>query len=100
MSMALSPSVTARHSRMPVSIDRSAAGDDPVPGLLKREERGRATERGRDRVLEEPVRIVVRGDARVGVDVDRAGEHQQPGRIDHLGRSGGRPGQVRPRSPR
>ena len=32
--MALSPSVAARHSRMPVSSDRSAAGDDPVPGLL------------------------------------------------------------------
>ncbi len=35
MSMALSPSVAARHSRTPVSNERSAAGDDPVPGLLK-----------------------------------------------------------------
>ncbi len=34
MSIAESPSVAARHSRTPVSSDRSAAGDDPVPGLL------------------------------------------------------------------
>ena len=34
MSIALSPSVAARHSRTPVNSDRSAAGDDPVPGLL------------------------------------------------------------------
>ena len=33
-STALSPSVAARHSRMPVRSDRSAAGDEPVPGLL------------------------------------------------------------------
>ena len=34
MSIAESPSVAARHSRTPVSSDRSAAGDEPVPGLL------------------------------------------------------------------
>ena len=34
MSIALSPSVAVRHSRTPVRNDRSAAGDDPVPGLL------------------------------------------------------------------
>ena len=32
--MALSPSVAARHSVSPVRSERSAAGDDPVPGLL------------------------------------------------------------------
>ena len=32
--MALSASVAARHSRTPVTSDRSAAGLDPVPGLL------------------------------------------------------------------
>ena len=34
-SIAESPSVAARHSRTPVSSERSAAGDEPVPGLLK-----------------------------------------------------------------
>ena len=33
-SMALSPSVAARHSARPVRSERSAAGDEPVPGLL------------------------------------------------------------------
>ena len=84
--MALSPSVAARHSRTPVSSERSAAGDDPVPGLLNDEERGRAAERRGDRVLEEPVGLRVRGDPRVGVDVDRAGEDQHPGRVDRLAR--------------
>src|SRR5688572_33496008 len=32
--MALSAFVAARHSANPVCSDRSAAGDDPVPGLL------------------------------------------------------------------
>ena len=35
ISTAASPSVAARHSRSPVTSDRAAAGDDPVPGLLK-----------------------------------------------------------------
>ena len=64
------------------------------PGVVEREERGRAAERRRDRVLEEAVRLGVGGDPRVGVDVDHAGEHQQPGRIDHLGRARRRAGQV------
>ncbi len=65
------------------------------PGVVEGEERGRATERGRDRVLVEAVRHRVRGDPRVGVDVDDAGEHQEPGRIDHLGRARRRARQVR-----
>ena len=64
------------------------------PGVVEGEERGRATERGRDRVLVEAVRHRVRGDPRVGVDVDDAGEHQEPGRIDHLGRARRRARQV------
>ena len=59
--------------------------------VVEREEGRRAAERGRHRVLEEPVRVRVGRDARVGVDVDRAGEDQEPGRIDHLGRTGRRP---------
>ena len=60
-SMALSPSVAARHSRTPGQ--RASArppGDEPVPGLLNDEERRRAAERRRDRILEEPVRLGVR----------------------------------------
>ncbi len=68
-------------------------------GVVEREERGRAAVRGRDRILEEPVGLGVRGDAGVGVDVDHAGEDQHPGRVDHLGR-GRRPGQIRLDRPR
>ena len=55
--------------------------------VVEREERRRATERGRDRVLEEPVRRRVRGHAGVGVHVDDAGEDQHPGRVHDLGRA-------------
>ena len=39
--------------------------------VVERQERRRPAERRRDRILEEPVRMGVGGDARVGVDVDR-----------------------------
>ena len=97
--MALSSAVAAFHSARPVRSDRSAAGDEPVPGVVEREERGRAAVRGRDRILEEPVGLGVRRDTGMGVDVDRAGEDQHPGRVDHLGR-GRRPGEIRLDRPR
>ena len=82
--MVLSFSVATRHSRTPVISDRSPAGVEPVPGLLNDEERRRATKRGSDRILEEAVRMRICGDTRVGVDVDRARQHEKPGRVDRL----------------
>ena len=64
------------------------------PGVVEREERGRAAVRRRDRVLEEPVGLVIGRDAGVSVDVDGTGEYQHPGRVDHTIRTGRRPGQV------
>ena len=55
----------------------------PRSGVVEREERGRAAVRGGHGILEEPVGLGVRGDPRVGVDVDHAGEDQHPGRLDH-----------------
>ena len=52
------------------------------PRIVERQERRRATERCRHRILEEPVRVGVGGDPRVRVDVHRAGQHEQPGRVD------------------
>ena len=46
--------------------------------VVEREERRRPAERGRDRVLEEPVRLGVRRDARMRVDVDRPGSTSRP----------------------
>ncbi len=94
MSMALSPSVAARHSRTPVSSDRSAAGDDPVPGLLNDRNvvvppNAAATESWKNRSGS-----ASRRDPRVGVDVDDPGEDEQPGRVDHLVGAGGEPRQV------
>ncbi len=92
--MALSCSVADRHSRTPVRSDRSAAGDDPVPGLLNDRKRGRAAERGRHGVGEEAVRLRIGRDARVRVDVHDTRQHQQPGGIDDLARAPGDCGQV------
>ena len=60
--------------------------------VVEREERRRATECRGDRVLEEPVGLGVGGDARVGVDIDDAGEDEQAlGRDDFpRGRGGSR----------
>ena len=76
--------------------DRAMGGRRrPRPRVVEREERRRAAERRGDRVLEEAVGLVVGGDARVGMDIDDAGQHEQPRRIDDLaGRDGG-PGEVR-----
>ena len=84
MSIAESPSVAARHSRTPVSSDRSAAGDEPVPGLLNDRNvvvppNAAATESWKNRS----------GSASVATRVcvwtsTTPGKHQQPGRIDHL----------------
>jgi hypothetical protein len=64
------------------------------PRVVEGEEGRRPAERSRHRVLEEAIRLGVRGDAGVGVDVDHAREHQQPGRVDHLVSGRGRAGQV------
>ena len=53
------------------------------PGVVEREERRRPAVRGRDRILEEAVGLLVARDAGMRVDVDDAGEDQHPGRIDH-----------------
>ena len=82
--MALSPSVAARHSRMPVSSDRSAAGDDPVPGLLNDRNVVVPPNAAATESTEEAIGFGVGRDARVGVDVDRARQDQEPGRVDHL----------------
>ena len=65
------------------------------PRVVEREERGRAAKRGGDGVLEEAVRLRVGRDAGVGVDVDDAGQDQQPRRVDDLARRCRRTGQVR-----
>ena len=70
------------------------------PRVVEGQERRRATERCRDRVLEESIGVLVRGDARMRVDIDRAGEDQHPGRIDHLGRACSPCPPRRPPSPR
>ena len=62
--------------------------------VVEREERGRAAERGRDRVLEEAVGRRVRGDARVGVDVDDAREDEHPGRVQDVACLRGEPAEV------
>ena len=62
--------------------------------VVEREERGRAAERRRDRVLEEAVGRRVRGHPRVGVDVDDAGEDEHPGRVDDVTGLGGQPAEV------
>ena len=68
------------------------------PRVVEGEERRRAAERRGDRVLEEAVGLVVGCDARVGMDIDDAGQHQQPRRIDDLRRPRrrARRGRVRP----
>ena len=78
MSIALSPSVAARHSRIPVSSDRSAAGDDPVPGLLNDRNvvvppNAAATESWKNRSG-----LGVARDAGVRVDVDHPGSTSSP----------------------
>ncbi len=65
------------------------------PRVVERQERRGAAERRRHRVLEEPVRLRVGRDARVGVDVDDPGEHEEPAGIDDLACRRRRPGQVR-----
>ena len=70
---------------------RRRAGARVVEG----EERRRAAERRRHRILEEPVRLGVGGDAGVGVDVDDARQDEQAGRVDDLGGGGGEPPQIR-----
>ena len=94
-STAESPAVAASHSRRPVRSERAASGEDPVPGLLNDEEGGRAAERRGNRVLEEPVGLLVAGDPGVRVDVDDARQHQQPGRVDDFARGGGEPAEPR-----
>ena len=84
MSIAESPSVAARHSTDARQQRPLGSGRRTGARVVEREERGRATERGRHRVLEEPVGFGIRRDPRVRVDIDNSGEHQQPGRIDHL----------------
>ncbi len=94
-SMALSPSVAARHSRMPVSSERSAAGDDPVPGLLNERNvvvppNAAATESWKKRSgsASEATRVWVWTST-------TPGSTSQSGRVDHLGRTGRGPAQVR-----
>ena len=72
----------------------NAGHERPLPGrrrararIVERQERRRATERGSDRILEEAVRMRIGGDTGVGVDVDRAWEHEKPGRVDRLARA-------------
>ena len=59
------------------------------PRVVEGQERRRATERRRRRVLEEPVGLGVGRHPGVGVHVDRAGQDEQPGRIDRLARGVG-----------
>ncbi len=84
MSTALSDPVAARHSRRPAEQAPPGGRARAGAGVVEREERGRPAEGGGDRVLEEPVGLRVGGDPGVGVDVDRAGQHEQPGRVDDL----------------
>ena len=95
MSMALSPSVAARHSRTPVAQRSLGRRRRPRPGVVEREERRRAAERRGHGVLEEPVRLRVGGDPRVRVDVDRPGEDEEPGRVDRLARVRAQAAEVR-----
>ena len=63
--------------------------------VVEREERRRATERGRDRVLEEPVGRRVRGHPRVGVDIDDARQDEHPGRVQDVSGLSLEPAEVR-----
>ena len=88
-STAESLAVASRHSRRPVTSERAAASDDPVPGLLKARNAVVPAEGRGHRVVEEAVRPLVGRDPHVGVDVDDAREHEEPGRVDHLPGGGG-----------
>ena len=61
---------------------RGAVLGDARAGVVEGEERGRAAERGGQAVREEPIRLVVGGDAGVGVHVHAAGQDEQAGGID------------------
>ena len=69
---------------IPARIDRCAAGDEPVPGLLNARNvvvppNAAATESWKNRSGSSSDR-----DPGVGVDVDRARQDEQPGRVDDL----------------
>ena len=88
-STALSAAVTRRNSSIPARIERWAAGDDPVPGLLKARKVVVPPNAAAERVLEEPVGLVVGGHPGVGVDVDAARAGRAAHRVDDLARGGG-----------
>jgi hypothetical protein len=50
--------------------------------VVERQERRCAAKRGRDGVLKEAVGLVVCRDSGVGVDVNHAGQHEQPRGVD------------------
>ena len=57
---------------------------DPGAGIVEGQDRGRAAGRRRQRVLAEPMRMLRIRQPQVRVDVDDAGEDQEPGRVDGL----------------
>ena len=84
-----SPTVDGGVAAGPVEPFAHAGQERPLGGhadagarVVEREHRGRAPERRRHGVAEEPVRLVVRRDPRVGVDVDDARQDQQVGGVD------------------
>ena len=83
-----------RHSRIPAS-ERAFRGRRRAGArVVEREERRRAAERRGHGILEEAVGLGVRGDPRVGVDVDRARQDEETRRVDDLASRGRRPVEI------
>ena len=87
--------VRRRAPRAPARRGATGSAAGPAgPRVVEAEKRRRPAERGRHRVLEEPVGLGVAGDAGVGVDVDDARQDEQAARVDDLAGRRGQAGEV------